>query len=90
MPKNAKRSSNRLPKHVPVWRYYFLNRHVANLAGFYIVLLVVVLWSSNYLQYYLPPTGLVTFYAFVTLLLSFYFYNGILQKLKPRNYAKRK
>ncbi len=83
------RKRKRLPKHIPVWRYYFLNRHVANLAGFYVVLLAFALWTSNYLQYYLAPTSLVTFYAFVTLLLSYYFFTQVLQKLKPRDYGKR-
>lgn len=80
-------SNRRLPRHVPVWRYYFINRHVANLIGFYIVLLIGVIATSNILYQYLPYGWVFTLHALFVVWVSHYYWFNYLSKQPRRDYG---
>lgn len=76
----------RLDRRINPWRYYFVNRRVANLAGFYVALLAAVLATSSYLSQFLSYSIVMTLHAAFILWVSYYFWTRYLSRLPVRDY----
>jgi uncharacterized membrane protein YesL len=75
-----------LDRRISPWRYYFINRRVANLVGFFILMLFTVLMTSAYVHQHLEGTYATTVYAFAAVTASFFYVGRVLGRQKPRNY----
>ncbi len=76
----------RLDRRISPWRYYFVNRRVANLVGFFVLLLSAVLLSSAFLRQTIDGSYLTTVYALAAVVAAYFFVERVVGRQKPRDY----